>query len=143
MKLTIAAVLLASAALAACAEYYPPAPPPGPPPPPLAFGERLPPEACFRTADIRNHTIGDDRTLYVDVHGRGVYRIEMNGACLAGAVSSDPIILRQPPGSSLVCRPIDIDLSISRGGFATPCLVRGMVRLTPDEVAALPPKLRP
>jgi hypothetical protein len=29
------------------------------------------------------------------------------------------------------------------GGFTTPCIVRDIARLTPEQVAALPPKLRP
>ncbi|WP_207801817.1 DUF6491 family protein [Phenylobacterium hankyongense] len=152
MKLPIAALIGAAVSLAACADAYPP-PPPGPPPgapppagPPPGYSAALAPDACFRTHDIRNHTVGDDHTLYIDVNGRDVYAIEMSGACLAGAMSNDPIIIREPPGAAIVCRPIDLDISIGRpggGGFATPCIVRDIVRLTPGQVAALPPKVRP
>jgi hypothetical protein len=86
--------------------------------------------------------------MYIDVGGRDVYRIGMTGACLAGAFSTDPIVTRQPPGSAMICSPIDMDISIVRGGggsgsFATPCIVGSIQRLTPAEVAALPPKLKP
>ena len=147
MKLALVLALGAATAVVACAPYYspPPPPPPGvaalpPPPPPgtyLASGD------CFRTTDIRNHTIGDDSTLYVDVTGRGVYRIGMSGACLAGATMSDPLVMRQPPGSPIACRPIDLDIAVSKTGFTSPCIVDSIVRLTPAEVEALPPKLRP
>lgn len=149
MKLALALALGAATTLAACADYYPPPPPPPPPgamiPPPPPSRTSLAPGDCFRTADIRNHTMGDDRTLYVDVSGRGVYRIGMTGACLAGATSSDPLIMRQPPGSPIACSPIDLDISVSKGGgsFSTPCIVDSIVRLTPAEVDALPPRLRP
>lgn len=144
MKLALASLIAAGAALAACAEYYPPPPLPGPPlpPPPLA-GTALAPGDCFRSMDIRNHTVGDDRTLYLDVSGRGVYRVGMSGACLAGSVSSDPIVMRQPPGSQIICRPIDLDIAIHKGGFSSPCIVESIVRMTPAEVDALPPRLRP
>jgi hypothetical protein len=144
MKLALASILAAAAGLAACTEYYPPPPPPGVPvvavaPPPGA----LPPDLCFRSRDIRNHTLGGDRTLYLNVNDRMVYRVEMNGACFAGAVQSDPIITREPPGSSIVCRPIDLDVSINKGGFTTPCIVGSIAPMTAAEVAALPPRMRP
>ena len=45
---------------------------------------------CFLTRDIRNHTVGDDRTMFIDVGGRSVYRIAMSNNCLAGSTSTDP-----------------------------------------------------
>jgi len=136
----LALAAAAAAALSSCADY----PPPGPPPEPLPAGMAMAPGECFRTADIRAHTVGDDRTLFIDVQGRGVYRIAMRGACLAGAITSDPLVMEQPPGRALVCRPMDMDVRISKGGgTAVPCIVDAITRLTPTEVAALPPKLRP
>ena len=32
--------------------------------------------ACFRTRDLRNHTVEGDKTLYFDVSGRSVYRCD-------------------------------------------------------------------
>jgi len=142
MKLALVSLAAAAAGLAACTDYPPP-PPPGPPLPPLASGASLPTGQCFRSSEIRNHAVGDDRTLYINVRGREYYRVAMSGACLAGAISSDPIILRSPPGSQIVCRPIDLDISVSKGGFASPCIVDGIERMTPEQVAALPPRLRP
>ena len=142
MKLALAALIAAGAALGACAPYAPAphaalAPLPGVD---ASAAERQ----CFRTHDIRSHTVGDKSALYINVSGREVYRIGMSDACLAGAISSDPLVMRQPPGSSMVCRPIDLDIAISRsGGFAMPCIVSSITRLTPTEVAALPAKLRP
>jgi len=143
MKLAFA-LAAAALGLAACADYYPPAPlpPPGAPPPPPP-GAYLSGAGCFRTSDIRNHTIGDAQTLYLRV-GRGeVYRVGMGGACLAGAIASDPLVMRQPPGSPIVCRPIDLDVGVSKGGFENPCIVESIVQMTPAEVEALPPRLRP
>jgi hypothetical protein len=152
MKLALTALFGVAGALAACTDYPPP-PPPGPPvavavPVPVPVPAAAPMgSGCFRTHDITNHTIGDDHTLYISVNSRDVYRLEMSGACLAGALSSDPLIMREPPGTPYVCRPIDLDISISRGGLQngipTPCIVSSMVQLAPAEVAALPARLRP
>ena len=94
---------------------------------------------CFLTSDMRNHTVGDDHTLYFDVNGRSVWRAEMSNNCLAGSTSSDPIILRDRVGTGQICRPLDLDVGI-RG---TRCIVKSLTKLTPAEVAALPKKLRP
>jgi len=141
MKIAIvsaAAVLAVAGAAVAIAK---PAPNPVLPPAPEA-GTGLPSGQCFRSQDIRNHTIGDRDTLLVAVNRNDVYRIGVKG-CLAGAISSDPIITRSPPGSSIICKPLDLDISIAKGGFATHCIVDYVVKMTPEQVAALPKKLKP
>jgi hypothetical protein len=129
-----AALALSNAAIAARTS-------PLSPPPPKGTG--LPSGQCIRAHDIRNHTIADANTVLIDVDGRATYRVTVGGACLGGAVSSDPIITREPPGNQIICRPIDMDLAISKNGFESQCIVQSIVKMTPEELAALPPKLRP
>ncbi len=100
-------------------------------------------DQCFRTQDMNNHKIVDDHTLYAAVGIRDVYRFEVSGACLATATNSDPLVIRTVAGNNLVCKALDIDLSISRGGMTSACIVERIVKLTPEEVAAIPKKLRP
>ena len=100
---------------------------------------------CFRVSQIQNHTKGDAKTLYLSVKPkRQVYRLGMSGSCLAGVNSSDPLVLETVGGSDMVCRPLDLDLKVKVGaGGLTPCIIKDITRLTPDQVAALPPKVRP
>jgi len=100
---------------------------------------------CFRVSQIQNHTKGDAKTLYLSVKPKkAVYRLGMSGSCLAGVNSSDPLVLETVGGSDLVCRPLDLDLKVRLGpGGLTPCIIKDITRLTPDQVAALPPKVRP
>ena len=63
----------------------------------------------------------------------------MSNNCLAGATSSDPIILRDHTGLGRVCHPIDLDIGL----HTSRCIVRSLTKLTPAEVAALPAKLKP
>jgi hypothetical protein len=139
MKFALATLIGAVASLAACADY---------PMQRAATGQAVAaaasvPEKCFRTTDIRNHTIADDHTLLINVNDRDYYRIEMSGACLAGAFSSDPLLIKHVGGVEYICNPIDLDISILKGGMASPCIVKSIVPLTPAEVKALPPKLKP
>lgn len=98
---------------------------------------------CFRKHDMRNHTVVDNKTMLVDVRGQGVYRLTMRGACLSGATNSDPIITRNRTGSDIACRPIDFDIAGTQHGFASHCIVDSVVKLTPEQLAAVPPKLKP
>lgn len=94
---------------------------------------------CFWTRDLRNHTVGDDHTLYFDVGGRSVYRVTASNACLAGVTSTDPIVMRDRASTGRICDKMDWDISV-RGVH---CIVSGMSRLTPEEVAALPRHVKP
>jgi hypothetical protein len=133
-------VLGAALTLTGCQQYASPAPaaPVGVAAPASAVAP-----ACFRTQQIRNHTLGDDHTIYLNVDDRTVYRVEVAPPCLAGATSSDAILTRSPPGSSLICRPIELDISVTTGGVANRCIVKSITPLTPAEVGALPAKKRP
>jgi hypothetical protein len=137
ITLSLAAAVAAGACTTAMAGRTSPLPPPPPSGAGLASGQ------CFRSHDIKNHTIADDKTLLVRVNRGDVYRLTMAGNCLAGAIPSDPIVTREPPGSSIVCKPIDIDLSIGRHGFTTRCIVDSIAKVAPDQLATLPPRLKP
>jgi hypothetical protein len=99
-------------------------------------------QQCFRRSDVRNHTVGDARTLYFNVAGREVYRVDMKTPCLASASSSDPLIFENRSGSQSICKPLDLDITVSTGGQPR-CLIDNITRLTPAEVAALPRRIRP
>jgi hypothetical protein len=101
---------------------------------------------CFRYSEMRNHKKADDSTLYLRLTGGSIYRLDMAGNCLAGAMSSDPLVLTRRGGSDMICSPIDLDLKIgggSPGSFPRPCIVDRISRLTPEQAAALPAKVRP
>jgi len=136
LRLAIAAALggamLSSAVIAA-------QPSPLAPPPPSGTG--LSNGQCILSRDIRNHTIADDHNLLFDVNGQ-VYRMTVSNNCLAAAVDSDPLLIRQQ-GSIRICKPIDLDVSIAKGAAPSPCIVDSISRLTPEQVAALPKKLKP
>lgn len=94
---------------------------------------------CFLTRDVRNHTVADDRTMYIDVNGRAVYRISMSNNCLAAVTSSDPYVLRDRAGMGRVCHKLDFDVSVQ----GSRCIVDSVTKLSPAEVAALPRRVRP
>ena len=108
-----------------------------------AFGASAEPTGsggkCFLTRDLRNHTVGDAHTLYFDVNGVDTYKVTTSDACLAGATSSDPIILDNTAGMGRICSKMDWDIRV-RGAR---CIISSVTRLTPEEAKALPKHVRP
>ena len=94
---------------------------------------------CFWTRELRNHTVGGDHVLYLDDGGRADYKVETSDNCLAGASSSDPIVMVNRGGSGQICNKMDLDISV-RGAR---CIVSNMTKLSPAEAAALPKKIKP
>lgn len=97
---------------------------------------------CFRLSDVQGHTIADNSTLYLSVGRREVYKVSMKGSCLAGAMSSDPIIT-ESFGGGPICRPIDLNLQIASPVGGTACIIDKIDKLTPEQISALPKKQRP
>lgn len=102
---------------------------------------------CFRTSEMQNHSVLNDHSILVAVGLHDVWRIDSKGSCFAGASRSDPLIIRTTASIGMVCQPLDLDLAVRRGtgmgGMSTHCIVDGIRKLTPAEIAATPKKLRP
>jgi hypothetical protein len=100
-------------------------------------------DPCFRTNDMKNHTILDDHTLYVGVGTGEVWRLGVKGNCLIGARSNDPLVVKTVGSSGMVCKPLDLDLSVKRGTIPTACLVDSVAKLSPEEIAKIPKGKKP
>jgi hypothetical protein len=112
--------------------------------PALAAGKAANAGRCFYMQEVRNHTIGDDHTLYLNVGGKSVYRVEMSNNCFGGSSPNDAIVLKER-GTSNICTAIDLDVSatLNGGGLPSRCIVDTLTKMTPAEVAALPKKVQP
>lgn len=129
-RLVLAAVLTAALAAPALAQE---------PAKPAAASNQ-----CFRMSQVDNHTKGDDQTVYLSVRHRDVYRLDMSGNCLAGASSNDALVMAPTAGVDLICRPLDLDLKVHTSpGMLSPCIIKDITKLTPEQAAALPPKIKP
>lgn len=109
--------------------------------PAQAAGQRQ----CFRLSQMRGwKATPDARGMYFRVGMRDVYLAELQGSC--PMLRSPGAHLVNRVTSDMICSPIEFDLRVgdSSPGFApVPCLVKSYRLLTPQEAAALPPKLKP
>jgi hypothetical protein len=97
------------------------------------------PEGCFLTRDLRSHTIGaDGHTIYLDVKGVDTYQVTTRGSCLATAITTEPMIVRDW-GLGQICRPLDLEI-IVRGNH---CNIASLTRLTSAQASAIPKRLQP
>lgn len=135
MKFAITALIGAAAGLAALVGAAQSA---------SAQPNEAPAESCFRTTNMNNHTIANDHTIYFNVFPHKTYELTTSNNCFAGAFPTDPLIMTHiPPNTDLVCRATDIDIKVAHGGVPSPCIINTIRQMSPSEVAALPPKLKP
>ncbi len=98
---------------------------------------------CFRTHNIENYAASDDeKTLYLRDTARHYFKIDFANRC-TGLAYRERIVIRPFGTSDLVCEPLDMDFGIREAGISTKCVITDIQSLTPDEVKALPKKLKP
>ncbi|MDQ2861999.1 MAG: hypothetical protein M3T55_15040 [Pseudomonadota bacterium] len=98
---------------------------------------------CFFITEWQGWSSPSPTVLYLKVNS-DIYRVDLS-------VGSD--LLRSPgmhlssklSDNASVCTPLDLDLEISdeMGALREPLIAKAITKLTPEEAAAIPPKLRP
>jgi hypothetical protein len=99
---------------------------------------------CFLSNNWESWTASPDGdALYLRVGVRDIYRVDLTPGSRARK-DPDRFLVNKVRGSSWICSPLDLDLTLSdHHGFRQPLIARSLHKLTPQEVAALPKKQRP
>lgn len=99
---------------------------------------------CFYVTQFETWRAPDPKTMYIRVSLNRYYRLDMAAACQQLTWPGAHLVTVWRSSGS-VCRAIDWDLKVSTGvgGFASPCIVKEMTELTPEEAAQIPPKFKP
>ena len=99
------------------------------------------PTSCFHVKQMSHLRSGGPRTLYARV-GTGVLRLELANDCPDVAVYGGVLVVEPTPSGS-VCGPAELRIDLNNHGGITRCIVGDIVRLNPEEAAALPKRSRP
>jgi len=99
-------------------------------------------DRCFLSRNINGFTAPNDRTVYVRVGVRDVWRLDLMFDC-AGLSFRNGFGLQGSPTGPWICHPLDATVIIRQTGATQRCPVTAIRQLTPDEVAALPKRDRP
>jgi hypothetical protein len=98
---------------------------------------------CFNLRDWSGwKATADGKSIYIRIGVSDLYRLDFGYTCHAATGIGVHLVTRVR-GSSFVCSPLDLDLKVGDGGFATPCIVSRITPLSSAEAAALPKSLRP
>ena len=99
------------------------------------------PRACFRPDNVENFSAPDEKTVYLRVNRKEVYRLDLMGPC--PDVDWAWEIALQNRGSSWVCSAMDATVLVKTPIGPQRCVVDRMTKVSPEEVAALPKRSRP
>ncbi len=110
---------------------------------PLAAAETAgPAKTCFRLSQVQSMRPDGDKTVYARVNNRDVYKLQMKHQC-STLKDKEGLVLSPAAGGDVVCGALDLDIGArSLGGYVEPCFLDTISKLTPEEIAALPPKVR-
>jgi Family of unknown function (DUF6491) len=108
--------------------------------PPPAQNQR----SCFYVNEFDSWRAQDANTVYIRTNTNRYYRLDMSNACPA-LLWPEAHLIMNVRGPDTICSAIDWDLKVSQGfhDIPTPCIVKTMTPLTPDEAAAIPKKFKP
>jgi hypothetical protein len=102
-------------------------------------------DQCFYSSQFQGFRAINDHSFYMRAGVNDIYRIDLSGSCPV-LQYPDARLITVVRGSNLICGPLDWDLRVAQGGpggMAEPCIVSAQTRMTKEEAAAIPPKLRP
>jgi hypothetical protein len=99
-------------------------------------------DPCFLQRNINGFSAPNDRTVYVRVGVKDIWRLETMNTC-TGLTFRNAFALQGSPTSGWICHPLDATIRFSEPGMRMICPVSSIHKLTPEEAAALPKKDRP
>ena len=107
----------------------------------LAADASKPGQSCFFARDWQGWKAPNDKTLYIRVNNRDVYQVDLQGGSDL-LNSPTPHLINRTRGPDTICTPLDLDLEVSAGtgGPVVPLIAKSLVKLTPQQVAAIPKK---
>ena len=97
---------------------------------------------CFLQRNINGFSAPNDRTVYVRVGVKEIWRLDLMNDC-TGLTFRNSFGLQGSPTSPWICNPLDATVRFHEPGARMICPVSAIHRLTAEEAAALPKRDRP
>ena len=95
---------------------------------------------CFLSRNWRGWSAAqEENALYLRMVDGDIYRVELTPGSRVRRYAGE-FLVNQVRGSSWICSTLDLDLALSDyNGFSRPLFPIALRKLTPEEVAAIPP----
>lgn len=98
---------------------------------------------CFRMSQLQSTRPDGDMRIYLRVGVNDYYRIDLAHRCTSLPYADRGIVMVPAGGNDLICTPLDLDIKANDHGALEPCFIRSITKLTPEEAAAIPKKVKP
>lgn len=101
--------------------------------------------SCFFVNQFQSWKAPDAKTIYLRINSSRYYRLDLASEC-SRLQSPGARLIMNVRGPDTICSAIDWDLQVNDGlggNIATPCIVKTMTELSPEQAAAIPKKYKP
>jgi hypothetical protein len=99
--------------------------------------------SCFRMTQLQSTRPDGDSRIYLRVGVNTYYRMDLAFRC-PELQEQQGLVMTPTGGKDDICTPLDLDLRARLlGGGSTPCMIKSITRLTPEEAAEIPKKVKP
>jgi hypothetical protein len=112
---------------------------------PLAYAETPGGSSCIDTRQLQDWKSPSPNVIYYRVHQNDVYRFDLSTGSNQLKYSDVHLFSVHNAPSPWICTPIDWNLRVTddHNTFTESLIVQSVTKLTPEEVAAIPPQYRP
>jgi hypothetical protein len=112
---------------------------------PLANAEPAPASNCMDSRQLQDWRSPSPNVIYYRVNTRDVFRLDLWTGSDQLKYSDVHLFDNHRAPSRWICTPADFDLRVTdtHHTFEEPLIVKSITKLTPDEIAAIPPQYRP
>ena len=101
--------------------------------------------SCLDSRQLEDWKSPNPHVIYYRVGASAIYRLDLSEGSNQLKYSDVSLINEHRSPSQWLCSPLDFQLRVtdSHHTFVDPLIVSSVTRLTPDEIAAIPPEFRP
>jgi hypothetical protein len=96
-------------------------------------------DSCFRLGSLNNTRMVGHREVLFRASGDRIFRMDFSADC--NASGNEPLVFHPFSNNDQICRAIDLNVTVRDTHEG--CIPTSLRRLTPEEVAQIPPKDRP
>jgi hypothetical protein len=95
-------------------------------------------QQCFWKRNINGFQAPNNRTVYIRVGVRDIYRLDLMNDCTGLTFRQGIGLETVPPGDGQICNALQATVVYNDTGIRNRCPVTAIHKLTPAEIAALP-----
>jgi hypothetical protein len=102
-----------------------------------------PGQSCFRLSQLQSTRPDGDKRIYMRVGVNEYWRMDLRFRCSSLPFADRGLVMTPAGGDDVICSPIQLDLKVNDHGALEPCFIESFTKLTPEQAAAIPKRVKP